>query len=240
MLIDPSTSAAFDRIAQRAADVKMAFTPGAIPSSGDTATANAGASVTMDPFSATAPERAYFVTSDERGRTCYTRDGSFSLRDGVVAGSNGKAMLGYTAQDGALVPLHVDSTDAALGRVRDLHVEADGSIAYAREAIDPRSGTRELERVVVGRLALARFPAATKLSAVDANHFGAPPGDLPLLGRAKDGNFGALTPFAREASRVDLDESLRRLHDAYLAFSALQAAHKAQGHLGKTAMDLLK
>ena len=44
----------------------------------------------------------------------------------------------------------------------------------------------------------------------------------------------------RERSRVDVDESLARLKDAYLAFEALQAAEAAKGRLGKTAMDLLK
>ena len=44
----------------------------------------------------------------------------------------------------------------------------------------------------------------------------------------------------RERSRVDIDESLMRLKEAYLAFDALQAAEAAKGHLGKTAMDLLK
>jgi len=33
---------------------------------------------------------------------------------------------------------------------------------------------------------------------------------------------------------------LDRLEEAYVAFDALQAAHKAQGGVGKTAMDLLK
>ncbi len=44
----------------------------------------------------------------------------------------------------------------------------------------------------------------------------------------------------RERSRVDVDESLIRLKEAYLAFDALQAAEAARAHLGKTAMDLLK
>lgn len=44
----------------------------------------------------------------------------------------------------------------------------------------------------------------------------------------------------RERSRINVDESLARLKDAYLAFDALQAAEAAKAHVGKTAMDLLK
>jgi len=44
----------------------------------------------------------------------------------------------------------------------------------------------------------------------------------------------------RERSRVDLDQSLARLKEAYVAFEAMQAAQTARGRLGKTAMDLLK
>lgn len=240
MLIDATTTAALDRIAQRATDVGRAFTPGAMPSNGDVATAAAGSRPALDPLSVAAPENAYFVTSDDRGRTCFTRDGAFALRDGALVGENGRAIVGYTSTAGSPQPLRVDEIDDALGRIRDLRVEPDGTVAYARSTVDPRTGEARMQRVAVGRIALARFPAAAKPLDIDANHVAAPPGQTPHLGQPGDGNFDALTPFARETSRVDLDESLRKLKDAYLAFDALQAAHKAQGHLGKTAMDLLK
>ena len=240
MLIDSATSAVFDRIAQRAADAKMAFTPGAAPTRGDVATEKPESHFALDPLSVAAPENAYFITTDGRGRRCYTRDGSFALHDATLVGSNGKPMLGFVTQNGPLVQLRVDSVDEALGRARMLRVEADGTVAYDRAAVDPRSGGQETQRVVVGQLALARFAAGTKLVTVDANHLAAPPDEPPHIGRPADENFGTLTAFAREDSRVDLDASLQKLKDAYLAFDALQAAHKAKGHLGKTAMDLLK
>ena len=239
MLIDTATSAAFDRIAQRTADAKLGFTPGASPTFGDVATGSSQSFV-LDPLSIAAPENAYLVTSDERGRTCYTRDGTLTLRDGTLTGSNGRPMLGFTSSNAPLAALRVDSVDDALGRVNDLRIEPDGTVAYDRNEIDPRSGTREQQRVVVGQLALARFSAGTKLNALDANHFFAAADEAPHLGRAGDKNFGVIRSFARESSRVDLDQSLQKLKDAYMAFDALAAAHRAQGHLGKTAMDLLK
>lgn len=240
MMVNAAAQDALDRIAQRAADVARAFTPGAIPQFGDVATASASARATLDPLSVAAPPDAYFVTTDERGRRVYTRDGGFTLCGGALAGANGRPILGYVTHDGAASELRVDPVDEALGRVQDLRIETDGTLAYDRTVIDPRSGARERERVAVGQAALARFPAATKLNAVDANHVIPPPGTLPHLGRAGDGNFPGVTPMQREQSRIDFDRSLDRLEEAYVAFDALQAVHKAQGSTGKTAMDLLK
>lgn len=240
MMINAATSAALDRIAERAADVRAAYTPGATPKYGDVATDVSSSRFVLDPLSVAPPNDAYFVSTDDRGRTCYTRDGSFSIKNGTLVGEAGRPMLGYTTPQGPLCELHVDPVDAALGRAQNLHVEADGTLAYTRSAVDPRTGARENERVVVGRVALARFPAASRLGVIDSNRFLAPTGVPPHLGRPGDGNFGTVAPMQREASSIDIDQSLRRLKDAYLAFDALQAAHKAQGSVGKTAMDLLK
>jgi flagellar basal body rod protein FlgG len=240
MMVNAATQDALDRIAQRAADVQRAFTPGAIPQFGDVATDAPASRAALDPLSVAPPADAYFLTTDERGRTAYTRDGGFALRDGTLVGANGRAIFGFTTPNGTATQLHVDAVDETLGRVQNLRIEPDGTLAYDRTIIDPRSGTRERERVPVGQLALARFPAATKLAAVDANHVVAPPGTLPHVGRAGDGNFAHVAPMQREESRIDFDRSLDRLEEAYVAFDALQAVHKAQGSTSKTAMDLLK
>jgi hypothetical protein len=136
--------------------------------------------------------------------------------------------------------LHVDPVDAALDRVMDPHVEPDGTFAYTRTAIDPRTGQRERQRVAAGRVALARFPASTSLGGADGRQFVAPDGVVPHIGSASDGSFGKLLPMHRTPSGVDLDASLARLKDAYVAFDALQAAETAKGHTGKVVMDLLK
>lgn len=240
MIVDSATNAAFERIAQRAADVRMAFTPGAVPAHGDVFTEKPAATFTLDPLSIAPPENAYFITTDDRNRTCYTRDGSIALSEGSICASDGRPLQGFANAHASLAALRVDPLDDALGRVKALHVEADGTVTYQRDVVDPRSGTRESERVVVGRLALARFAAGTKLLSLDANHVAAPADVPPHVGRPGDGNFEAVTPFARESSRVDLEKSLQKLKEAYLAFDALSAAHAAQGHANKTAMDLLK
>lgn len=240
MMINAATQDALDRIAQRAADVQRAFTPGALPAFGDVATDAGSSRAALDPLSVAAPAQAYFLTTDARGRTVYTRDGCFALRDGTLTGADGRAILGFTSDQGAASALHVDPVDEALGRVDGLHVEGDGTLAYERVTIDPRTGARERERVAVGRIALARFPAAAQLGSVDANHVIPPPGTLPYVGRAGDGNFPGIAPMRREESRIDLDRSLDRLEEAYVAFDALEAAHKAQASLSKSAMDLLK
>jgi flagellar basal body rod protein FlgG len=240
MMVNAAAEDALGRIAQRAADVQRAFTPGATSSFGDAVTEQPGSRPSLDPLCVAAPPDAYFITTDERGRTVYTRDGGFALRGGTLAGADGRAILGFRSSTSATSELHVDDVDAALGRIDDLRIESDGTLAYDRAIVDPRSGARERERVDVGRVALARFPAATKLAASDANHLLAPPGVVPHVGRAGDGNFAPVTLMQREMSHIDFDRSLDRLEEAYVAFDALQAAHKAQGGVGKAAMDLLK
>jgi flagellar basal body rod protein FlgG len=240
MFLSPNLSAALDRIAERAADVRRAFIPGAIPQHDDVATPASVSDFTLDPLSVVAPDGSYFITCDDSGRRSYTRDGAFSLAAGKLVDGAGQTVLGTRYSRAGLGELSIDGVDLALNRVRALAIERDGALVYRRAVVDPRSGAKELQRVVVGRLVLARFPAATKLASSDGSH-GVPPHDLaPATGLAGEGGFAALAPMHRERSRIDVDESLARLKDAYLAFDALQAAEAAKAHLGKTTMDLLK
>lgn len=240
MFLSSSLSLALDRIAERAADVRRAFTPGAFPRYDDVATPASSSSFTLDALSVAAPEGAYFVASGVHGERTYTRDGSFALRNGTLTGSEGEAILGVAPRGGPPAALRVDPVDAALGRVASPAIEADGSVVYRRETINPRTGAHEAQRVAIGRIALARFPAGTRLEAKGASLVAPPDGVAPQIGVAGDGTFAALAPMQRERSRIDVDESLARLKEAYLAFDALQAAEAAKTHLGKTAMDLLK
>ncbi len=240
MLVNAATADALEYISARAADVDRAYTPGAHPSFGDVQTARADSRPAADPLCVAPPADAYFVTTDQRGRTAYTQDGSFHAENGRLAGSNGRAILGFSSPGAPLSELQVEPVDFTLGRAQHLRIEADGALTYDRSTLDPRNGSRSRDRVVVGYVALARFPAATKLIPSDGDRVTAPAGIVPHVGRPGDGNFAVLEPMRRETSRIDIDASLDRLNEAYMAFDALQAAHKAQGSLGKTAMDLLK
>jgi flagellar basal body rod protein FlgG len=232
-------SQALDRIAERVADVRRAYTPGAVPEHDDVATPSATSTFTLDPLAVVPPEGAYFVANEE-GRHVYSRDGNLSLRDGALVDGGGRAICGETSRDGMLHELRIDPLDEALGRVGDVAIEPDGTLVYRRATVNPRSGTRESQRIVVGRVALARFPPGTRLQSSDGSHMTPAGGIHAQYGLPSDGKFGALAPMQRERSRVDVDASLARLREAYLAFDALQAAENAKGHFGKTAMDLLK
>lgn len=241
MQVSASTERALDYIGERARDVQAAFTPGAAPSFDDVANQREKSHASFDPLDVALPEGSYLLTSDEQGRVLYTRDGGLRVRDGMLLTGSGSPALGFLATEGSSPqPLALDGVDGALGRVAHLRVDADGSVAYDRAMVDPLTGAREMQRVVVGRLALARFPAATRPGIVDAERVSAPPGVVPHIGRAGDGNFGTLTPLRRAESHIDFDRSLDKLKEAYVAFDAVTAAHKAQGNLGKTTMDLLK
>lgn len=231
---------ALKRIADRANDVLAAYAPGAVPRFGDVA-APARAVPVDDPLSVAAPPGAWFVTVDERGMRTFTRGGAFHVgADGVLQTADGARVLGTAAPGGVLEPVRLPEPDRTLGRCADVHVDDDGSVAYSRASIDPRTRERSLERMVVGRIALARFPAGANPQRIDATHFTAVAGVFPHLGAPADGDFGALSPRTRDLGGVDLDAGLRRLSDAYVAFAALQAANKAQGESAKVTMDLLK
>ncbi len=239
MLISPATTQALDEIAGRAADLLAAYTPGAVPSHTDIS-APSGSKFTLNRLTASAPAEAFFVSTDSSGRQIYSRDGEFHLQSGLLVNRNGDPVLGYRDERSGLVQLRADAIDAALDRTRTLRIESDGALMYDRSAIDPRTGRGSVAPVSLGRLALARFSAATKLQQIDPTRFLCPAGIAPHLGRAGDGNFGAVKPQMQANSRVDLDRGLQRLQEAYLRFDALRAAHSAQGSLEKATMDLLK
>jgi hypothetical protein len=239
-MLAPSSLDALRRIADRANDVLAAYAPGAEPQFGDVRAASAPQPV-EDPLSVAAPAGAWFVTLDERGARAYTRAGSFHIgADGTLQTPGGTPVLGTTQAGGALAPLGLPEPDRTLGRCDDAAVEPDGTFAYMRVTIDPRSRERGSERVVVGRIALGRFPAGGGPQRIDATRFAAVAGVVPHVGAPADGAFGALTTRVRDTGSVDIDLGLQRLADAYVAFAALEAAHKAQGAGAKTVMDLLK
>jgi flagellar basal body rod protein FlgG len=242
-VIAPATAEALNRIAERAGDALRAYTAGGFAVANDVNIARRAPEYASDPLSVAAPENAYFVTQGAHGARTYTRDGGFTLDGGALRGADGGLVLGYLAgaRPGALPqPLRLPAADVALGRSANVRVESDGTLSYTRTTIDPRTAERGVERVTVGTLALARFPAGTQPLRLDDRHVAAPTGIAPLLGTPADGTFGGLSTYARDTGSVDVDTSLEKLSDAYRAFAALAAANKARGATEQTALDLLK
>lgn len=239
MFLNPSLGAALDRIEQRAADARRAFTAGALPERDDVGMATPRSYFTLDPLAVSAPDGAYFITRNERGDLGYTRDGSFTLRGGRLVDEGGNA-LQRAMPDGTLGDMTIDPIDAALGRTQDERIESDGTLSYARSIVDPRNAAYETRRVIAGRLALARFPAGTRMTSNDGLTYRPSGGTAAELGVPTANGMGALSPMHRDRSRVDVDQSLLRLKEAYMAFDALHAAESAKSHFGKTAMDLVK
>jgi hypothetical protein len=239
-MISAATSDALERIATRASDVLSAYASGFEPQRADVAANAPSLERSQDPLSVVAPERTYFLVERD-GALRYTRDGAFTFDDGTLRAHDGAAVLGVRAGERAAPhPLEIDPIDRALGRVCDERVESDGAVSYARTTIDPRSGERRVERVAVGRVALARFPAGTQAARLDATHLDAPRGVVPFVGHPSDGAFGPLRTYARDTGRLDLLAGLQRLQEAYLSFEALRAAQNARGGLDKTTLDLVK
>jgi hypothetical protein len=241
-VIDAATAEAFARVERRAADARAGFMAGFEPHATDVAEARPASRAVPDagPLNAVAPDGAYFVVTLPNGRRAYTRDGTLGVRDDRIVLPDGAAVLGVSPGSTSLAPLRVDTIERALGRVRDLHVEPDGSLVYERTTVDPRTATPRAERTCIGRVALARFPSGTAPVRVDETHLTAPQGVAPHVGLPGDGTFAPLRPHARDRGRVDPARGLERLHEAYVSLDALLAARRARVDLERTTMDLLK
>jgi hypothetical protein len=240
-MIDPTLSNAFARLAARERDVVHAFEPGFEPEMADVA-GHPGAQPTADPLSVVAPEGTYFVAAGDGTSVTLSRAGSFAVSDGELrfAGDR-RAVLGFAAgRPGTLVPLRVDPYDAATGGATDARIDVDGTFAYTRATIDPRTGERRSERVTIGRVALARLPAGTQPERVDATHVRAPHGVSPLVGAPADGRFAALATHARDLGRVDVLAGLERMREAYDDLGAIRASVVARRSVERSTMDLLK
>jgi flagellar basal body rod protein FlgG len=238
-MIDPATANALDRLDARNTDVRNAYAGGFVPLAND-ATRRPPIVSSSDPLSVALPDSAFVLTPDSGGQVGYSRDGAFHFTAGELRASDGRPVLGFASGNRKLVPLRVDPYDAALGRVSEGRIEADGSVCYTRLCIDPRTGERRAERVTLGRIALARFPAGTQTERVDADHVRPPAGVSPQLGLPADGTFPALITKARDLGRVDILAGLEKMKEAYDNYEALRAAHHGRGETEKIAMDLVK
>ena len=231
---------AIENVEQRVEDLRMVFTGGAQPNFHD-ALRPERAELTNDPLSVALPTDAYFVAGDA-ARPSYTRDGALSVRDGLLVSSDGTPVLGFVDGDSSGVPreLQIEKNDALLGRAQDIRVEPDGVFGYARSVLDPKTGASSVERVVVGRVAIARFPAATRLERIDATHVAPPAHVVPLIGSPNDGSFLPIETQRRALGRIDADAAISRLQDAYLAMRALSATERSQNAFARGAFDIVK
>jgi flagellar basal body rod protein FlgG len=243
-MIDPATARALADVAARAGDLLASYSPGFEPHDADVRDPVARATYANSPLSVAAPPDAYFIAADRGGRRAFTRDGTFSFVHGTLTATNGDPILGYRPgvdpTHALPEPLRADPVDIALGRCTDLRLESDGTLAYTRQVIDPRTSERRAERASLGRIALARFPAGSAPTPIDANRLRPPLGVEPHLGMPADGNFTALATYSRDRGRLDLDRALVRLQEAYLALDALHAAQLSRDGIDKTALDLVK
>lgn len=224
------------RVDDRASDAVRAFEPGAEPLLDENGRPETSYP-TLDPLSVAPPDRAYFVARGAGGDLHYTREGSLTLRDGTLRTRSGAAVLGVD-RSGRLAPIALDRVDRALGRVSDPRIDPRGDVLYDRRVVDPRSGNAERRTVVAGRIALARFPAGTRLRS--DGEAAAAPGVVPHYGMPADGSFPPLETMRRESSGIDIDGSLDRLRYAYRELDAMEAAYRAQYGTYKTAMDVVK
>lgn len=255
-MIDGITVHFLDNFGIAADDIHNSFTPGFTPVRTELRGTSRSAP-SLNPLSSVAPENTYFVGTDVHGRRFYSRNGDFHLVNGMLRTPNGSSVMGYASGSSKLSPLKVNPTDLALGRVTNAQVGADGSLTYERSLRDARSGVKMTDKVVVGYLAIARFPAGTELehfNETDVNGIGAnrdttkydgvhlspPTGAEPTIGKPNSIGFGPLKTHSVDRGSLDQLAAMRRLSDVYLAYNTLKAIGGAKGKNEDKVIALLK
>ena len=242
-MIDGVTAQALEQLDVRTEDVRHQFDPGYVPVLDEDRDPGTRAVNSLDALHTTAPKGAFYAGIDAHGRRFYTRDGAFNLQSYHLRMADGSAVLGYPANaepGSAPQPLDIDQTDFVMNRVSDAKIGGDGTFEYTRKTVDPKTGAAKAERVVVGRLALARFPAGTRVEASEGNHVTAEASAEPTLGMPSTGDFAELLVHSDDRGGIDIQQGLAHLRDAFVAYSAIQSAKSAHGHTDKVVMDLIK
>ena len=239
-MVNATIDRAMRTIERRSEDLRGIFRSGSEPNYAELVRAERVETV-ANALSVVPPDAAYFLAG-EPSRPLYTRSGTFALRDGELVDESGRAILGFASSDASGVPqpLRVEHPDALLGRVEDAKIDPDGLFSYARSVIDPQTLESTIERVSVGRVALARFPAGTRLDRTDEMHARGPERLSPLVGTPADGTFTGLLVRSRAIGRLDPDAAIERLQDAYLAARALGAVERTHNGMVRGAFDLVK
>ncbi len=196
-MISQAIADALSRIEDRSGDLVHIFDAGFEPDDSRLAQRGPNAVPALDGLSLVAPDGAYFVSAGLDGRMVFSRDGAFTFDDGTLRTRDGLPVLGYSGESKTPAPLAADRLDSSLRRVGEARIERDGSLSYERSSVDPRSMQRRSEHVVVGRVALARFPAGTQPVRRNGGGVMAPHGVSPSVGSPGSEGFGFVTPFAR-------------------------------------------
>lgn len=238
-------------------DLQNSFTSGFIPADPQIRSAHARTAPSLNPLSAVAPDEAFFVGTDVHGRRFYSRNGDFRLAEGRLQTENGSTVMGYAPGGTTLVPLQIDPKDVALGRAASAQIETDGSLTYTRPLINGKTGEKQSERVVVGRVALARFAAGTDVPRLiqsqqaaypvgsdsdskDGVHFTAPAGLAPTIGKPNELGFRPLQTHRVDRGNLNMALAVKKLSDEYMEYAAFKTAGDAKGKNESEVLALLK
>lgn len=240
-MIDAASAALLHSVETLGDDRAHASDPGYEPINRDLASHSTRTIAdTRDPLAVVPPTGTYLVTGGPEGRA-YTRNGILQFEGGELRTSDGNPVLGWAPGANANdppVPLRADPVDAATDRLRNAQIGSDGTVSYERTSVDARGGKVSSERVTLGRVALARLPAGTRVDRV-ANAEIAPAGEGAVT-VAPPGTlgFGELQTHRRELASVDAYKATVRWTEAVQAYYALVEARQHDGT--QTAMDLVK
>jgi len=225
---------------KRADDAIHAGKTGYAPNFADVMVKHARSLRNGDPLSVAAPYGSYFVVGDREvgSARAYTRDGTFKLdRDGQLTTANGKYVMGFRTggvDSRALKPLELPpelrGKENVAGQIRP-----DGTFVAVRTDVPNDPG------IPIGRIALARFPAAQPIP--DEG------GDGTVLREADDHTkiaepgsegFALVKPGERDIGTIDRLGAISHMIHAREALAAVIQARNAQDTFDKKAEDLNK
>ena len=106
-----------------------------------------------------------------RGRPSYTRDGALAVRDGVLSAAMARRFWVFAAEDqfrGCRNRCRSRRMTRCSGRAPGFARRARRRLRIRAHGRRSENAESKVERVVVGRVALARFPAGDALERIDA------------------------------------------------------------------------
>ncbi len=176
--------------------------------------------------------KGFFVADAGDGRRAYTRRGAFHIKDAMLVDEAGRPVLGLgpnTPADAAgkglrLEPIRVDGCT-------DVTIASDGAV----------SGNRNGARRLLGRIALAVFPAPDRLERLDETSVRATraAGTVCIV-RPGSPNAGTLVDHALDDSGVALDADLERIWRLEQQSDARAASEYAADQCDRDALGLVK
>lgn len=190
----------------------------------------------------------FFVVSDGR-KDVYTRNGKFTVKEGVLTHPNGLKVRGYAFDEQGNIKNELTNIEIGLdpetklyaGKYSAYKFDESGTMYGQVTEVDPITKNAVTSEVPVYRIAIASFanPGGLKSAGLTiyTNTENSGP---PVIGTPGQGALGMIKPQHLELSNVDYIQQAYKAGQARQASSANFAVIKAQDEINKMSINLIK